>query len=350
MRITRKERLLVVLVCTNEKHFLDECLSSLEAQTYRHFDILVLDNNSTDGTSGYITEHYPTVKYINNNYNAGFAKANNQGMTYAFAHGYNLCLLLNPDTVSAKDAVLQLLQTYREGLKVTTKIGLVQPLLLLYDQKDRINSSGNPLHFLGYGYAGNITKPKSIVKSDRRLTSVTGGATLVTKKFFQDTGGFDESFFMYCEDQSMCWQGLLKGYKYFLSHKSLVYHKYRFNRNKLKLYYAERNRLMMLTENYALKTLLLIFPVLLLNEFLIIGYSAATGWLMLKLKSYISYFFHFSKVAKKRRMIQGSRIVSDSTIWGMMESKLDFAPLNNSAMSYVSKFYTFYYKLVTPYV
>jgi GT2 family glycosyltransferase len=138
-------------------------------------------------------------------------KANNIGMRYVFEKNYEACILLNPDTVSDYKMVENLLRTYFLKSK-KAKIGLIQPLLLLHDQPDLINSSGNPIHFLGFGYAGNYLKNKNIIQSDAEVLSATGGAALITKDFFLATGGFDQSFFMYCEDQNMCWQGLVFGY------------------------------------------------------------------------------------------------------------------------------------------
>lgn len=335
-------KIAIVLVCTNEKHYLKECIDSLNDQTYLNFQICLVDNNSTDGSVEFVSKNYPDVLIIKNNQNVGFAKANNIGMKNVFDKNFDVCILLNPDTKSDRKMVENLIATYLSK-KEKNKVGLVQPLLLLYDKSNLINSSGNPIHFLGFGYAGNYLKNKNIVNNDKEVLSVTGGATLITKNFFYDIGGFDESFFMYCEDQNMCWQGLLQGYKYYLSHKSIVYHKYKFNRNKRKMFYTERNRLIMFFENYSLKTILLLFPILIFNELLVLFYSLIKGWFILKIKSYFSFFKNIKKVFLKRKVVQNKRKVPDNEILKKMIYKLDFESITDYLFKPVNFIYSFYF-------
>lgn len=339
-------KLAVVIVCTNEKHYLQECIDSLNNQSFSGFKIFLIDNHSIDGSVEFVSDRYPDIEIVKNKDNLGFATANNIGMRFAFKKGFEACVLINPDTKSDKNMILNLVNTYFSKKNKGDKIGLIQPLLLLYDKPDLINSSGNPIHFLGFGYAGNYLRSKDIVKSDKELLSATGGAALITKNFFYETGGFDETFFMYCEDQNMCWQGLLFGYKHFLSCKAILYHKYRFSKNKKKMFYAERNRLMMFFENYSFKTILLLSPILILNELLMFFYSLSNGWINYKLMSYFSFMRNIKIVLQKRKIVQSKRIIKDNEIFNKMTCCLDFSGITNSFFRPINFLYCLYFNIV----
>lgn len=341
-------KLAVIIVCYNEKHYLDECMGSLLKQSYNGFDIFLVDNNSTDGSVDFVKKKYKSVKIIRNRENLGFAAANNIAMRKIFRTGYDLCFLTNPDTKSDKDLIKNLIKTYRKK-SLVGKIGVVQPLILLYDNKELINSYGNPIHFLGFGYAGGYMQNKKVVNTDKRIISAAG-ASLITKDFFEDTGGFDETFFMYCEDQNMCWRGLLLGYKYYLSHKAVFYHKYKFNKNKKKLFFFERNRLMMLFENYSIKTIILLLPIFVVNELLMIIYSLFNGWFRLKILSYFSFIKNFRAVIINRKDIQTRRVVSDKTIFRQMICELNFGVITNSLFVPLNFLYRVYFNLVKLFV
>lgn len=343
--VIKKPKIAIIIVCTNEKHFLKDCLDSLAKQSVTTFKIFLVDNHSSDGSVAFVKQKYPNVGIIQNQQNLGFAEANNVGMRHVFKQAYEVCILLNPDTVADHNMIKNLLRVY-VSKKEKEKIGFIQPLLLLHDQPNLINSSGNPIHFLGFGYAGNYLKNKQIIKADARVLSATGGAALVTKNFFLDTGGFDRSFFMYCEDQSMSWQGLIFGYKHYLAHNSIVYHKYKFNRNKKKLFYAERNRLIMIAENYALKTICLLLPVLIINELLMLVYALLHGWLLLKVKSYFSFCKQLKTIKAKRKLVQNKRVITDREIFCQMSCKLDFATITNHYFKIVNVAYCLYFNLI----
>lgn len=339
----------VIVVCTNEMKFLRNCLSSLNRQTYKKMSVILVDNASSDGSAELAKKVVPTIKILTNPTNFGFAKSNNLGMDYGFDSGADLCFILNPDTIAEPTMLEELVNTYIVKSQ-EYNIGLIQPLLLLNNNRNRINSAGNPIHYLGYGYAGSYYLPRSMIKHDREILSATGGALLITKNFYLSLGGFDENFFMYCEDQNMCWKGYLLGYKYFISHKSIVYHKYQFNRNSKKLFYAERNRLFMLAENYSARTLFLIFPYFLVNECGVLLYSIYSGWFVQKVKSYISFLLNLSLVMSKRHLIQSSRVLSDRAIFNKMQVKINFLPFDSFFIRIANRFYSIGYKTLSRYV
>lgn len=341
-----KDKIAIVIVCTNEKHHLDDCLNSLKKQTYKDFDVWLIDNGSTDGSVDYAKKIFPAINVFENGKNVGFARANNIGMKKVFSLGYIFCVLLNPDTKSDPNFLSALRSTYLIEIKKGNKVGMVQPLLLLYDKPQLINSCGNPLHYLGYGYAGGYQENMKMITNDKEILSVTGGAVLLTKNFFEDVDGFDESFFMYCEDQNMSWQGILLGYKYYLSSKSYLWHKYKFNKGKRKFFYSERNRLMMIFENYSSKCLFILIPIFLVNEILMLIYSLVNGWILLKVKSYFSFLERLPVVLNRRKVVQNSRKIDDKNVIKRMSWKLEFSPITGKSFDFVNYIYGIYYRFI----
>jgi GT2 family glycosyltransferase len=147
---------------------------------------------------------------------------------------------------------------------------------------------------------------------------------------------FDEKFFMYHEDLDLCWRVRLGGYKIMLATKSIVYHDYEFNRNKMMFYWAERNRLACLLQNYSISTLIKLFPMLFFVELMILVYSLFGGWIHLKLKSYVWIVRNIRSIFSQRKKTQSIRKVSDKEIFKRMDSKLEFAEVKNPIIKYIA--------------
>jgi GT2 family glycosyltransferase len=187
------------------------------------FEVILVDNNSTDGTVAYVGKEYPSVHLIENKQTYGFAKNNNIGA--ARAQGKYI-LILNPDIVLLPDAI-DILYNY---LKENESVGIVAPKLL------------NPDHSIQRS-ARNFMSIKLLIyrmitfgKDDTRNTTVQaylapnlsneepatvdwclGAALLFRSDFYRELGGFDEHFFLYVEDTDICQRCWFAG-------KSVVYH------------------------------------------------------------------------------------------------------------------------------
>ena len=337
----------VIILCTNEKKYLKNNLTSLDRQTTKADSIYLLDNNSTDGSVEFVRKKFPRVKIIRNENNLGFAKANNIGLKTAFKNGSDFCLLLNPDTVSEKTMIEELIGTYQKAKKHYQKVGLIQPVVLLFQPKKIINTIGNTIHFLGYGYCRDYLKRYQPIKTDKKIVSVSGAAMLISKEFYYAVGELDEDFFIYNEDQDLSWRGLIRGYNHFLSARSVVYHDYNFKRHGKKMLNAEKNRLIMVFKNYSTKTILLMTPILLVNEILMLVYSLFSGWFFQKIISYYDFIKAIKKTIIKRNLIQRNRLTPDRQIISQFDCRLEFKPLNNPIINIIiNSLYVFYSRII----
>lgn len=340
-------KIAIVVLTYNGKNNLKDCFTSLKKQTYSNIALYFFDQRSEDGSYTYMRQHFPEVKSTQFPENSGFAKGNNDGMAIAFAEGASFCLLLNDDTEAEPDMVENVYNSYVQAKKTGKRVGLVQPTILLFDKRDKINSIGNAIHYLGFGYCKDFLKDRSEIDADREIASTSGAAVLVPKEYFETIGGLDEHFFMYNEDQNYAWRGMLQGYTHFVSARSIVYHKYDFHRRPLKIYHSEKNRIMILLQNYSAKTLFLLFPMLLLNEVIAVAYSPFGGYFVKKIASYWYVLTHISLIRQKRREVQQTRTVLDREIMKKFEPELTFEVMKNPLLKYiVNPIYRSYYHLL----
>ena len=244
----------VIIVNYNGKKLLEKCLESLFKIDYNNFEVILVDNNSTDGSMEFVTKNYPKIIVIKLDSNKGFAEPNNIGTK--IAKGEYL-LFLNNDTVTTTNFISEMVNV----LEKDEKIAICQSLLLKPD--GNIDSSGDFIDKMGIVY-NSKTKTDEI----KEISSARGACMLIRKKIFDKLGGFDEKFFFSFEDVDLGWRSWILGYKVVIVPNSIVYHDAGKTSSKLKsevAYHGLKNQLSMKITNFeprfALRSLLLFFFV-----------------------------------------------------------------------------------------
>jgi len=200
----------IIIVNFNGKVYLEKCLESLLNVNYENIEIIVIDNNSSDGSIEFIAKNYPKVKIKKLEKNTGFAYPNN--LAAKIANG-NLLLFLNNDTIVTPNFLLELVKTINSD----PAIAICQSFLLKPD--NTVDSSGDFIDTLGRAFSSKIKQPKFV-----HILSARGASMLVKKEIFFKLGGFDEKFFVSYEDVDFGWRANISGYDVVLSPKSIVYH------------------------------------------------------------------------------------------------------------------------------
>ena len=255
----------IITVNLNGRDYLKVLLESLAGLDYPSdkYEIIVVDNGSTDGSEQFLIQNYPGVKLIKNNINRGFAVANNQG---AKAAKGDYVAFLNNDTKVDKMWLYELvLPIYLEK-----DIVCAGSKVLSMDGKT-IDFAGGMINFEGKGFQTDFGKDiaADIHRQYEFVPFVNGGAMLVDRKVFLASGGFDEDFFAYYEDVDFGWRLWVLGYRVILSPKSIVYHVHHgtskmFSEDKLR-FLKERNALFSVFKNYEDENLAKVFSGTLLN-------------------------------------------------------------------------------------
>jgi len=329
----------VLILGYNSLGYLRECFDSILAQDYKNIFVYFGNNGSKDESVLFVKKNYPKIKTRDFKVNQGYAKGNNLLLKKAFKDGMDLCFIINPDTVLKKNTISSLVHSYNYHKSKGVKVGLIQPVILLYQDKTKINTIGNAVHLMGFGFCKDYMKAYAPIKKDKEILSVSGTAMLIPKNLYENVGDFDEDFFMYCEDQDLSIRSFLSGYKNFLSSKSVMYHKYSFSKNKDKWFYTERNRLLVILKNYPVKLLLFLAIPFLITEIFVIAYSLFTGWFFQKMFSYGDIMKKIIQGYKKRKPISiGKNYINK------LDYSLNFKPIYRISVMF-DWFYLFFKKM-----
>lgn len=207
----------VVIPNYNGVHFLDRCLRSLDRQTMDSFEIILVDNASSDGSSAFVRSHFPEVKIIEFDRNHGFSKAANAGI--AASRGEFIALLNNDTEVESAWLEHLYLQLHSdEGIfSVSSK-------MLRFDERDMIDDAGDELTVLGWAFKRGDGEKSTKFHERVPVFSACAGAAMYRKAVFEQIGLFDEKFFAYLEDVDMGYRAQLSGYRSEYCPEALVYH------------------------------------------------------------------------------------------------------------------------------
>jgi hypothetical protein len=314
----------VVVLNFNGKKFLGRCLDSVLKSDYPNFEVIFVDNASTDGSVEFVRSNFgqnSNLRIMRNDRNFGFAEGNNIGVRAAKG---NYVVFLNNDT-EVDHMWLKELVTVMESDK---KIGAAQSKLLLFDRKT-IDSTGDFINFYGRGWMrGHGEQDRGQYNKVDEIFSARGAAMIVKKQILEEVDYFDPAFFMVCEDVDLSWRIRLCGYKVMFVPKSIVYHfgsgtRKVFQRTAQSYYYNIRNGLFMLIKNYDLKNLfssVLIYIMVDLTLFLIsVPFPSKKEYNLSRAKALLCVLLNFPCVWKERLRVQYCvRKISDDQIKKLM--------------------------------
>jgi len=253
----------IIILNWNGKHFLKDCFDSITKQVFKDFEIILVDNGSSDSSIEFVRENYPSVKLIENKKNFGFAEANNIGARHAKG---KYLVFLNNDTVVDKYWLNNLIG----AMKTDKKLGCCGSKLLYHSKKNVINSIGSFLTVFGLSGSLGDGLLSSDFQEEIYLLAPSGGSMCIRRELFLRLNGFDPDFFAYSEDLDLGWRVWNSGYEIKLIPTSEVYHKYKVNRNAKKNYWITRNTMWAIMKNAAWDRIWLL-PLSILT-YLVIGF------------------------------------------------------------------------------
>ncbi|MBI2547517.1 MAG: glycosyltransferase family 2 protein [Candidatus Aenigmarchaeota archaeon] len=209
----------VVVLNYNGERFIKDCLESLKNIDYDNdrFEVIVVDNASTDKSVEVIKKYTPWAKFIETGKNLGYAGGNNVGVENAKGE---YLVILNPDTEVDKNWLKELVK----HIISDSGIGACSSKVLYYADKSKINTIGGFWSVLGV--SGSIGEMDSQDKYDDTVYTFypTGCSMIMKKELYLSLGKFDDDYFLYCEDPDIGWRIWDNGYKVCLAPKSIVYH------------------------------------------------------------------------------------------------------------------------------
>lgn len=241
----------ISIVSFNTKDAIGKCISSILKYTKNvSFEVIVVDNASTDGTQDYISKNFPKIKLIKNKRNNYYTKANNQALKIAKGKYF---LILNADTYFKNNSIRKII----EYLDKHPEVGAVEGLEIY--ENGNLLSNGSMLStplidFFELSLIGNKMKIKKLIDKYRIKNKNRRGTFLievgcdaflaVRTDVLREIGGYDEKLFLYYTENDLCLRIIKNGYKIVHFGSAYVYHKVSLSANKLKwrkldLYYSD---------------------------------------------------------------------------------------------------------------
>jgi O-antigen biosynthesis protein len=222
----------VIIINYNVKHFLEQCLYAVhKAIAGMQAEVIVIDNNSSDGSVDYLQPVFTSVRFISNKENIGFGRACNQGSRQAAG---KYILFLNPDTIIPENSLrdcISFLETHAEagalGVKMLdgngkflkeSKRAFPSPVTSLFKLAGLSRLFPRSKIFAKY-YLGHLDE-----QVNQEIEVLSGAFMMVKKNVLEITGGFDESFFMYGEDIDLSYRIKKAGFKNYYYASSPIIH------------------------------------------------------------------------------------------------------------------------------
>ena len=296
----------VIIVNWNGKKWLKKCLDSLLNQTYKQFEIILIDNASSDDSAKYIKKNYPHTRLVINKKNLGLTRAINQGVKLSKGE---FLLIVNNDTWVDRNFIERLYQFYSEH-----SFAVIAPQEKRYDKTQdfkcntTIDPTGSPVYFVP-----TYSRPDKLF-----YLSV---CFFCSKKAYLESRGLDNNFFMYHEDVDWFWRLSLLGKKFAYVNNVFIYHAGAGSTGRGIKYntflWRNQNTLQALIKNYSTLVMLFILPVYFTQNLLEMLFFI----LIMKPKiasSYINGWIFNVKYLKRtfgeRRWVQKNRKIGDMEI------------------------------------
>jgi GT2 family glycosyltransferase len=309
----------VLIVNWNGGEVFKNCLDSLTKIDYPNWELIVVDNGSTDGSMGLVdgkSKFQIPVRVVKNTRNLGFAVANNQGSEIATG---KYLLLLNNDTLVEPN----LLEVMVKKLENDQSIGAMQPKIKIMDDPRYLDNSGSYITKIGFlehrGFQ-HLDSPE--FAKEREVFSVKGACMFIRKVFVDKYGLFDDKFVSYFEESDFCWRVWLTGGRCIYNPTTFIRHKLGMTSKKMNQievnYHGVKNRICSMLKNLNAGNLILILlPHLFINLVLMLYFLFRFQFTKSRMISLALYWNikNLKNTLQKRKFVQKIRTVRDSEIF-----------------------------------
>lgn len=322
----------IIIVTWNGLNHLKTFLPSVLETSYENFEIIIADNDSTDGTREWIQNHAPGCRIVTFNENHGYCGGNNRAVPYAKG---DILLFLNNDVRVEPDWLEHINDSFQKEAT-----GVVQPKLLNHLQPSHFEyagAAGGMIDWLGYPFCRgrlfeHVEKDTGQYDEETDIFWASGAALAIRKSIFNDLGGFNEDFEFHMEEIDLCWRVWHCGHKVRFQPLSVVYH---LGGGSLpmgsprKVYYNYRNNLLMLSINLHKYSVPKIFLRLCLD-----GVAGIRSLLQLRpletlaiIKAHFAFYKRLPSALRKRsklQVVESYRKYSDAPIFQKLIIKETF--------------------------
>lgn len=271
------EKVLISVLNYNNFPSTKKCILSLLKLDYSNFQILIIDNKSTDNSYEKFIGEFPSLKILLSISNGGYAAGHKISVNYAIENNFDLIWILNNDLTVRENTLLELFKAYKKH-----GLGLYGSITLKSESPDVINFGGGIVDDISkpFNYNSFENKLHEKQKKDvRKVQTIEGSSFLIPLTTIKKYGFLRTDFFMYVEEVDYCYDLKRKGIDSYIVPNSLVIHKGAESfkgQSYLEKYYRRRNMLYFEKKNY--------------NISIIKNINKRTGWISL-VKFFFKFFF-----------------------------------------------------------
>jgi GT2 family glycosyltransferase len=305
----------VLIVAWNSREELGRTLPALLPELGDGDELIVVDNDSSDGTAEAVLELAPRARVLRTGRNLGFAGGCNAG---AAAASGELLVILNPDAAPLPGFGAAIRRPWLQGRGWAAWQALVADA-----GGTRINSAGNPVHFTGIVWAGGHGRPIGEAPAAGEVVALSGACLAIPLRTWREVGGFPESFFLYHEDVDLSLRLHLRGGTLGIEPAAVVDHDYEFGAREHKWRWLERNRLAFLVRAYPTSLLVLLAPALFATELALLAVAISGGWARQKLAANLEFLRWLPRLLHERRQLQATRTITPAQFASLLTPDLN---------------------------
>ena len=312
--VTSDNPVSIIVVNWNRRGLLNDCLCSLTRQSYANYEIILVDNGSSDESARFVKESFPSVTVVELPENRGFTGGNFAGLK--IANG-KFIALVNNDVRAEPDWLEKLLQPMLDD----PDVGICASKLII-DGTQAIDSAGDGLNTAGVGFNRGLKMDRKHFSISELIFGACGAAALYRRSMLQEIGFFDDDLFLYDEDIDLSFRAQLAGWKCRYVPGALAHHKGNATSvrlSELHVYYHTRNLEFVWIKNMPAGLMIRLLHHKLIQEL------AAFGYLCLRHGKWHAYFRAkrdavrmFPSMWKKRKEIQAKKRVSNFYLKSVM--------------------------------
>ena len=321
----------IIIVNWNSADLLTECMASIREYTKGiAFEVIIVDNASTDHSTGLVRERFPEYQLIVNEKNLGFGGGNNVGIC---ASQGKYIMMLNNDTRLDPKCIEEL----KRSIEKDKSYGVCASKILLESAPDVIDGVGILVCPDGLSFGRGRLEKRDRYDKEEELFFAADCACLYRREMLEDIGLYDEDFFAYADETDMGWRAQLAGWKCTYSPNAIVYHLHSVSSggrvSSFKAFLVERNRIWVAVKNFPI-SLILLGQFYTLWRYLFQAYGALRGrgaagrftsdfskaeLVKILLKAYLSAARKFPLMLKKRKMIQKKKRISNREVYRLIK-------------------------------
>lgn len=244
-------KVIIIIINWNNYNDTKECLISLGKITYPSYKVIVVDNNSTEGSGERIKNEFPQHIYIQNKENLGFAEGNNVGIRRAIEENADYVWILNNDVIVKPDSLTELVGAAEKF----DRIGILGSKIYYYPDNQKIFSAGAKIiPWSGKSVSfGQDELDNGQYDKIREVDYISGCSLFVSANMLNEIGLLDKRYFMYYEEADLAVRARRRKWKVMYIPASVVWHKHASTVKKYNLlpeYYLTRNHLLFMRKNY----------------------------------------------------------------------------------------------------